>query len=196
MLQDAQQLIEMHGNPSTRVFSLVCRVKNIVNLVNDWRSKVHDIIFKKEFYPTDELTRLLRSYPDSSPRCDEYKVFEELIQRKASLEKDIDHALLFTSEVIFSLQTFCSLSFMQQLLDRINKFDLVVSHKLLLQEKMKLTEMIQDQIQFFNEPFSPDQVAFDHFSDNQNYPTLEELENIYETVRLFICYSCRFSTND
>lgn len=196
MLRDAQQLIEMHGNPSTRVFSLVCRVKNIVNLVNDWRSKVHDIIFKKEFYPTDELTRLLRSYPDSSPKCNEYKVFDDLIKRKVSLEKDIDDAFLLTREVMISLQTFCSLSFMQQLLDRINKFDLVVSNKLLLQQKMKLAETIQNQIQLFNEPFSPDQVGFDHFSYYQKYPTLEELENIYETVLLFIWCSCRFSTND
>ena len=92
LLRNAQSIIESHGLPSSRIFSLVSRVKTAVNSVNEWRSRVHEVIRSGEFHTTEQLNRILRSFPDSVPRCNDFFVFEKLIRGKSSLEKQIDSA--------------------------------------------------------------------------------------------------------
>lgn len=94
LLRSAQSLIESYGLPSSRIFSLVCRVKSAVNTVNDWRSRVHEAIRSGEYHSTEQLNRILRTYPESVPRCDDYFVFEKLIRGKSALERQIENALI------------------------------------------------------------------------------------------------------
>ena len=154
LLRNAQSLIESHGPPSSRVFSLVCRVKTAVNSVNEWRSRVHEVIQSGEFHTTEQLNRILRSFPDSVPRCNDFFVFEKLIRGKSQLEKQIDSALGRSSALNCSVNSFSSVSFLLQLLDRAQKFDLVVGKLEKLRKKIELANRIDEKLAIMRAPFS------------------------------------------
>lgn len=155
LLRQAQALIDTHGLPSSRIFSLVCRVKTAVNSVNDWRSRVHEVIRSGEFHSTEQLNRILRSFPDTVPRCSDYSVFEKLIRGKSSLERQIENAFRRSERLSRSVNSFSSVSFMRQLLARAQKFDLVVGKLEKLQKKIELATLVFEKLAIMREPFSP-----------------------------------------
>ena len=94
-LEEAQELIDSYGNPNSRFFSSVKRLKSILNSVNEWRGKVHDLLHSKKFISNEELMKLLNSYSYSYPICDEKEMLDYLISAKIEIENEIENAFVF-----------------------------------------------------------------------------------------------------
>lgn len=90
-LREAQGLIDRYGNPHPRFFSSINRLKSMLNSVNAWRGKVHDLLNSTRFISNDELNRLLNDYNTANPSCDEKNMLEHLIVAKTDLEKEVEN---------------------------------------------------------------------------------------------------------
>ena len=89
---EAEKLIESYGNPNTRFFSSVNRLKSVLNSVNSWRGKLHDTLNRGKYIPNEDLQKMLNEYPHSCPSCEEVTMLEHLIHAKEALEEDVDKA--------------------------------------------------------------------------------------------------------
>ena len=92
-LEHANSLIIHLGNPSNRVYSVVCSLRMKLNETNIWRSRVHDYFYQKEHnkegIEVEELTELWEGFPPNGLMCEEYEWVSKLYQSVQNLEAEI-----------------------------------------------------------------------------------------------------------
>ena len=88
-LQKAQQLAVQYGNSNCRS---VKQLKMKMNVVNQWRGKVHHLLKQPRWIPNEELQKVLNEYPVLAVDCKEKDMLKQIIQRKEELESEVDNA--------------------------------------------------------------------------------------------------------
>ena len=91
-MDEAEKLIETYGNPNTRFFSSVNKLKSLLNSVNEWRGKLHDMLNRGKYIANEELTKLLNEYSHTYPSCEEREMLEHMIHAKELLEEEVEKA--------------------------------------------------------------------------------------------------------
>ena len=91
-LEHAKSLIIHLGNPSNRLYSVVCSLRSKLNEINLWRSRVHDYFYMKEHnkegIEMEELTELWELFPSNGLICEEYEWVSKLYQSVQNLEAE------------------------------------------------------------------------------------------------------------
>ncbi|KAK8801339.1 hypothetical protein WA171_004485, partial [Blastocystis sp. BT1] len=70
-LEEAQRLISKYGNPSSRIFAKIEEIKNILDVTNNWRATVHDLLYQHKVVSIEKLKALLQEFPENGADCDE-----------------------------------------------------------------------------------------------------------------------------
>ena len=152
-LEEAQELIDSYGNPNSRFFSSVNRLKNIRNSVNEWRGKVHDLLHSKKFITNEELMKLLNSYSYSYPICDEKEMLDHLISAKIEIENEIENAFIFCLfDLNCSINNMSSVSYLEQLQVRVNQFEIPLLRADDLKKKVKAAKQMQSKVNMLIHP--------------------------------------------
>mgnify|MGYP007109790202 FL=1 len=70
-LEEAQRLISKYGNPSSRIFAKIEEIKNILDVTNNWRATVHDLLYQHKVVSIEKLKALSQEFPENGADCDE-----------------------------------------------------------------------------------------------------------------------------
>ena len=70
-LEEAQRLISKYGNPSSRIFAKIEEIKNSLDVTNNWRATVHDLLYQHKVVSIEKLKALLQEFPENGADCDE-----------------------------------------------------------------------------------------------------------------------------
>lgn len=145
-LNEAQRIIGSLGNPSSRIFSKIVEVRDLVDTTSEWKADVHSLLYHHKLVTENTLEKLLDAFPSDGLVCEEKKMVEALLEAVRKLHEEVVAALLQRREMRFRVDEKVSLCTMQRVMEKVRRAEVEIEDAARLQTKLETGMRIQGQI--------------------------------------------------
>lgn len=145
-LNEAQRIIGLLGNPSSRIFSKIVEVRDLVDTTCQWKADAHSLIYHHKLVTESTLEKLLETFPSDGLVCEEKRMVEALLEAVRKLHGEVVAAFVWRREVSRRVDEKVSLRTLQKVMEKVRRAEVEIEDGTKLQAKLEMGMRIQEQI--------------------------------------------------
>ena len=145
-LNEAQRIIGSLGNPSSRIFSKIVEVRDLIDTTSLWKADVHSLLYHHKLVTEGALEKLLETFPSDGLVCEEKRMVEALLEAVKKLHGEVVAAFAQRSGMSCRIDGKVSLSALQSVMEKVRRAEVEIDDAERLQRKLETGIRIQEQI--------------------------------------------------